>query len=310
MASRFFASGTASLTPQKRGRVAAAADAGRKGSFLPQLDPTRPPHTLLLGTQPSDNSLHKGTYFATDANKFWHIVGDALGFRRGWWCSAAAASRGVAPEGIAPHLLHDEAVEYDEAMRRLLSRGYCMWDIIESAERKGSLDSSIIFATAVFADVEGLLRAQPSIRRVVFSTGKQSAALFLRAHRAADWLCAPGAFRPAADPLSEEVFGAHFARLEKRRARLGAPPAAAASPIELCVVESVSPAANPIATWNVAAQREKGYAGPWSGRPVAPYAYARADWFEKVFHDEPVVKAAPPLGEKESDFRPAAEAVD
>ena len=49
--------------------------ATRKGSFLPSVDPTVPPHTLLLGTQPSDNSLAQGKYFMTNANAFWHIVG-------------------------------------------------------------------------------------------------------------------------------------------------------------------------------------------------------------------------------------------
>lgn len=49
--------------------------ATRKGSFLPSVDPAVPPHTLLLGTQPSDNSLAHGQYFMTNANAFWHIVG-------------------------------------------------------------------------------------------------------------------------------------------------------------------------------------------------------------------------------------------
>ena len=57
------------------GPLEAKLSATRKGSFLPSVDPAVPPHTLLLGTQPSDNSLAHGQYFMTNANAFWHIVG-------------------------------------------------------------------------------------------------------------------------------------------------------------------------------------------------------------------------------------------
>jgi hypothetical protein len=56
--------------------------APRKGSLGPLL--TGEPHTLILGTQASDNALDVQTAFATNENAFWHIIGDALGFRRGF----------------------------------------------------------------------------------------------------------------------------------------------------------------------------------------------------------------------------------
>ena len=158
----------------------------RKGSFLPSVDPSVPPHTLLLGTQPSDNSLAHGQYFMTNANAFWHIVGDALGFRRGFHI----AGRTDAPDYIRRHLLHCEEVSYDEAIRRLTARGYALWDVIAESERKGSLDGDIKNAT--FADVQSLVARHPSIRRICFSSGATTAKFFRRTHKA--WLATPGAF--------------------------------------------------------------------------------------------------------------------
>ena len=50
-----------------------------KGGFAYEVDQIVAPHTLLLGTQPSDHSLEHKKYFMTNSNAFWHIVGDALG---------------------------------------------------------------------------------------------------------------------------------------------------------------------------------------------------------------------------------------
>ena len=129
------------------------ANGARKRSFQPSLDPKVPPHTLILGTQPSDNSLAAGKYYMTNDNAFWHIVGDGLGFRRGFF----VGQRTDVPPSIAPHLLHPpaSALGYEDAMRRLTGSGYAVWDIIESSVRKGSLDSNI--RAAVYADVRGLV---------------------------------------------------------------------------------------------------------------------------------------------------------
>jgi hypothetical protein len=96
----------------------------RKGSFSPLLDPEIPPHTLILGTQPSDNALAHQSYYMTGASAFWYIVGDALGFRRGWFAGDAAQ----APPSIRPHLLHsaEHTLSYHEAVRRLTSSGYAV----------------------------------------------------------------------------------------------------------------------------------------------------------------------------------------
>ncbi|KAJ1462451.1 hypothetical protein M885DRAFT_505302 [Pelagophyceae sp. CCMP2097] len=217
-----------------------AEDAFFKGSFAPVLHHTVAPHTLLLGTQPSDNSLAQGWYFATNSNAFWHIVGDALGFR----ASRAGApfarwpykrlGRGFhvgrvdAVDFIRPHLLHSESesLSYDAALQRLTSSGYAMWDVVSSSNRKGSLDSAIKQAT--FSDVESLVAFNPTIKRICFSTGSGSANMFRKAHK--QWLREPGAFRARDDDASRAVFGKFVcgtgtARIELcvRRANPGLP---------------------------------------------------------------------------------------
>mmetsp|Transcript_51260 Transcript_51260/g.133109 ORF Transcript_51260/g.133109 Transcript_51260/m.133109 type:complete len:322 (+) Transcript_51260:129-1094(+) len=296
-------------TPQKvnaggkRKRVVCKQDLQRKGSFSAVWDPTVSTHTLLLGTQPSDNSLAHGQYFMTNENAYWHIVGDALGFRRGFF----VGSRTEAPDFIRPHLLHTEVVSYDEALARLLARGYAMWDIVASSVRPGSLDSDI--QDAEYADVPGFVQGHcPQLERIVFSTGAASARIFLKAHRQSKWFQTPGLFRPAADEASMDVFGAWC-----KKHALPAGSEVPSHVIELVVTESVSPAANPRQTWTVDKQRAKsvarvakglpGFDDLFSRRPAAVYPWKRADWFAKVFFREEAVKLAPPFGSVPSHFR-------
>ena len=246
-----------------------------KGSFPPSVDPHVQPHTLILGTQPSDNSLGQGRYFMTNTNAFWHIVGDAFGFRRGFW----TGKRADAPPSIAPQLLHPPSatVDYDEAMRRLTSQGYALWDILASSVRKGSLDSAI--RSPVYADVEGFVRANPSIRRICFATGKGSAEVFRKGNK--EWLARPGAFVVrSGDTLSHSVFAT---ALQSD----GAAPATLASdmpgPIELVILESVSPAYVPRPAWKSAAQRAAGFDDEYCRAPTSAYTWKRDSWLVRCF---------------------------
>ena len=172
--------------------LADAGGGGRTGSFEAIIGSSvTPPHTLLLGTQPATKSIANGWYFANDTNAFWHIVGHALGFRRGF--HENMRSDGDVVPSIAmhlrggkdhPHEQRDEVVaDYEEAVSRLQGAGYALWDILASSERKSkksgrqsSLDSDI--RKAKTADIEGLVRRHPSLRRIVFVTGKGSADKF------------------------------------------------------------------------------------------------------------------------------------
>lgn len=256
----------------------------RKGSFPPLVHATVPPHTLLLGTQPSDTSLRGSGYYLSNNNAFWHIVGDALGFRRGFHVDG----RTEAVDFIRTHLLHNESLDYDAAVERLTAAGYAVWDTVATSRRKGSVDSNIRDPT--FADVRSLVAQYPSIVKICFSTGKGSAEIFKRAHR--DWL-REGGFRARADEASRDVFG----DLPRR------PGAADEDLIELCVMASVSPASNPRQTMSAEKQRKLNFDDEWTRRPVHVYPWKRAQWFEACFAREIRVQAAPKLGDLESHFR-------
>ena len=185
-----------SLPPPADGKwtspLADVGGGGRTGSFEAIIDSSVAlPHTLLVGTQPATKSLANRWYFANDTNAFWPIVGHALRFRRGF--HEHTRPDGDVVPSIAKHLrggeLHrheqrDEVVvDYEEAVARLQGAGYALWDILSSSVRKSkksgkqsSLDSDI--RTPKAADIEGLVRRNPSIRRIVFVTGKLSADTF------------------------------------------------------------------------------------------------------------------------------------
>ena len=152
-----------------------AAGSGRTGSFEAIVGNN--PHTLLLGTQPATNSLANGWYFGTDTNAFWHIVGHALKFRRGF--HEKQRPDGDVVPSIAAFLdpSHEVVKDYAGAVNRLTDAGYALWDICESSERtksgkKTSMDADI--KNAKPAEIEALVNQHSSIRRIVFVTGKGS----------------------------------------------------------------------------------------------------------------------------------------
>ena len=276
---------TVAAPPKKKAKTnhASTAAAPLKGSFPPLLDPRVEPHTLILGTQPGDNSLGHGKYFMTNTNAFWHIVGDAFGFRRGFW----TGERTTAPPSIASQLLYppSASVGYDEAVWRLTSNGFALWDFLASSKRKGSLDSDI--KDPVYADVRGFVEAHPSVRRICFATGKASAELFKKGQVNKSWLATPGAFVvQLGDALADSVFA-------KALPSAGASPTLAgpeAGPIELVILESVSPAYVPRVAWNSAAQRAAGYDDEYSRAPVpSAYAWKRDSWLARCFGQEVAV---------------------
>ena len=60
-----------------------------------------------------------------------YIAGDALGFRRGFFAAAQKS-----PKNIEPFLLHSLRVQYDEAVVKLHTAGFAIWDFIERSNRK------------------------------------------------------------------------------------------------------------------------------------------------------------------------------
>jgi hypoxanthine-DNA glycosylase len=68
---------------------------------------------------------------------------------------------------------------YECRVQILTSRGIALWDVLAAAERPGSLDSSIVHATARANDFRAFFREHPRIRRVLFN-GRKAEQMFER----------------------------------------------------------------------------------------------------------------------------------
>ena len=114
---------------------------GRITAFEPVASPGA--RTLILGSMPSVESLNQGFYYAHPRNAFWHILAEAFGepFQKD------------VPGRIALLKRHDIA----------------LWDVLQSCERQGSLDSAI--RQPVPNDFDGLFRRCPGIRTILFNGG-------------------------------------------------------------------------------------------------------------------------------------------
>ena len=78
---------------------------------------------FVLGSLPGDASLGARQYYAHPTNQFWRLVGGALG-------------------------LPLQTLPYEKRLEWLADRGVGLWDVIASAERRGSLDQAIRGAAA------------------------------------------------------------------------------------------------------------------------------------------------------------------
>ena len=279
-----------------------------KGSFGAVSGPK--PHTLILGTQPSDDSLNAGRYYNMNTNCLWYIVGDALGWQRGW-----ADNKGNGPPpSITRCLLHDKVLnDYDEALRQLTSKHYALWDVLAESEREGSTDNKIKKESEKAANVRGFVEKHPTLERICLSSGATTADKFKFHFKS--WLQEPGAFVVAPDEVSQKIFG-KLVPTEKLTAT------GKKKPIELVVMESVSSAYVPKTacgiskTWATEeaaitgrreAYRKAGYEG--LSRRASPYAWKRQRWFDVCFERESAVQLARGFGERSTDYADDEEVV-
>lgn len=121
--------------------------ARRKIAFPPSVDADT--RLLILGSLPGDASIKQGEYYAHRGNAFWALMGEILGDS------------------------NLRALPYAMRLKRLRARGVGLWDVIESAERKGSLDSAI--RAAETRDLAAFIARLPALRAIAFN-GKAAAA--------------------------------------------------------------------------------------------------------------------------------------
>lgn len=116
----------------------------RVASFPPQV--AAGCRLLLLGTAPSVRSLAMQQSYAHPQNLFWPLMGELFD---------------AGPE-----------LAYAERIRRLQARGIGIWDVLESCERPGSLDSSIVRSSEIPNDIPGLLESHPRIIAIALNGGR------------------------------------------------------------------------------------------------------------------------------------------
>ncbi|SCW92007.1 G/U mismatch-specific uracil-DNA glycosylase [Sphingobium faniae] len=119
--------------------------AQRKAAFPPSVDEGT--NLLILGSLPGDASIRQGEYYAHRGNAFWSLIGDVLG------------------EDL-------RGLPYAMRLKRLRERGVGLWDVIESADREGSLDSAI--RGAELRDLSTFVARLPLLRVIAFN-GKAAA---------------------------------------------------------------------------------------------------------------------------------------
>jgi double-stranded uracil-DNA glycosylase len=100
---------------------------------------------LLLGSMPGAESLRQARYYAHPHNAFWPILGELFGF--------------------APTAVYEVRTE---ALRR---RGVALWDVLQSCERDGSLDSDIELDSIVVNDFGRFYAQHPRIEAVFCNGG-------------------------------------------------------------------------------------------------------------------------------------------
>lgn len=119
--------------------------AQRKAAFPPSVDGNT--RLLILGSLPGDASIRQGEYYAHRGNAFWTLMGDVL------------------DEDL-------RALPYALRLKRMKARAVGLWDVIESADREGSLDSAI--RSAELRDLSVFISRLPKLEAVAFN-GKTAA---------------------------------------------------------------------------------------------------------------------------------------
>lgn len=113
---------------------------------------------------PGQASLGATQYYAHPRNAFWPIM-QALITRQ--------------PPTYTTH----QTVDYDARCALLVEHGYALWDVLESCDRPGSLDSNIARASEIPNAIPRLVEQLPALRCIACN-GRTAEKLFNRHIRA------------------------------------------------------------------------------------------------------------------------------
>jgi hypoxanthine-DNA glycosylase len=113
-----------------------------KRSFPPVVDGNT--RLLVLGSLPGERSLAEARYYAHPRNQFWLLMGDVI------------------QQDLA-------RLDYADRLEALLAARIGLWDVVESASRRGSLDGQIRDHTP--NRLPELAAALPALAAVAFNGG-------------------------------------------------------------------------------------------------------------------------------------------
>ena len=98
---------------------------------------------LILGSMPGIASLRANQYYAHSRNSFWPIIASIYGF--------------------------NAKSEYESRVQNVISNGIAIWDVLQSCERSGSLDSAIVNGSRVPNDFNLFFQKYPRIKLICFN---------------------------------------------------------------------------------------------------------------------------------------------
>ena len=104
---------------------------------------------LILGSMPGVASLRAKQYYAHSHNAFWRIMSSIVNV--------------------------DPVAAYEERVRALQAAKVAVWDVLQSCERPGSLDSSIRRDSEVANNFATFFAQHPRVTRVFFNGGAAEA---------------------------------------------------------------------------------------------------------------------------------------
>ena len=111
------------------------------------------PKVLILGSMPSLRSIDDHQYYAHPQNSFWWIMSQIIKFPL--------------------------ELDYSARITKVQEAGVCIWDVLNTCQRDGSLDSNIVRDSEVPNDIVGFLKKYSSISVIGFN-GAAAKAIFKR----------------------------------------------------------------------------------------------------------------------------------
>jgi hypoxanthine-DNA glycosylase len=104
-----------------------------------------------------------------------------------------------------------DIVPYREQVRILVQQGFCLWDVVQSCVRPGSLDVDI--KQEVPNDIRTFCETHPSIRRIVLANGGTASAMFKKHFK--EWW-ESGHLQAGSDAMSQAAFGKQSQKAKKK----------------------------------------------------------------------------------------------